>query len=846
MFHNIFFKQNIYRSYNRCDVAKNLYLCTPKTAYMNNNDTFEESNPSVVQVGKIELSRVELSKEPDYHDLPLLVVRNFVLFPGCTSSIVLTREAALEVAHLAQKSSIGIGVVCQTDDSEEEPETVKQVAEYGVITQVLQIVELPDGRNIAIVHSFDKFKIIRGGDTPAGTHKYLTASVRPVKELVPGEENPEFMVLGKEIFEVTEKICKSGSDSPEELMMNLRQVTSPCDVINMVATYAGIAVSDKLEMLKCYRVKERGLLLLKHLNEAIQFVRIQEEIRQKTGARITEEQRQIFMRKQIETIKDELGENDDDCDKLREGVAALQCSDEVRDTIYHEIDRLTRLAPMSPDYAVLHSYIKTLIELPWGITDPSGDDINNAAAILDNDHYGLTKVKRRILEQLAVLINKPDVKASIICLVGAPGVGKTSIGQSIAHALGRKYQRVSLGGVSDEAEIRGHRRTYIGAMPGRIIDAVRRAATSNPVILLDEVDKLGRDHKGDPSAALLEVLDPEQNCHFHDNYIDIDFDLSKIVFIATANTLSTLPRPLLDRMEVIEISGYLPQEKLQIARKHLLPRLMESNDLDVAQLVIPDETIASIIERYTAESGVRQLEKALASVVRHFILRRVQDSLETLTVTPGDLRGILGLEMYQREAYENNDFAGHVTGLAWTEVGGETLSIESLLIPAKEGGHLTLTGNLGNVMKESATIALQYVRAHAGQLGINPELFTRYDVHIHVPEGATPKDGPSAGITMATSLISLFTQHRVRERLAMTGEITLRGKILPVGGIKEKILAAKRAGITDIVISEHNRKDIEDIGKAYIDGLTFHYVGTMLEAASVAMTQDAVKDALTL
>lgn len=555
---------------------------------------------------------------------------------------------------------------------------------------------------------------------------------------------------------------------------------------------------------------------------------------------MSEQQRTVFLQHQLDAVKEELYGDNDEASALEEKARAAGFPEAVEAVFKKELEKLRRTPQQSPDYSVSLNYLETLLDLPWNKSTELNTDFSKAEAILDAEHYGLEMVKNRILEQIAVLINNPQGHAPILCLVGPPGVGKTSLGHSIAKALGRNYQRVSLGGLHDEAEIRGHRRTYIGAMPGRIIDAMKRAGTVNPVLLLDEVDKIGADFKGDPAAALLEVLDPEQNCRFHDNFIDVDYDLSNVLFVATANTLQTLARPLLDRMEVIDISGYIVEEKLKIARLHLLPRILKEYNLPAEEFDITDDAIEAVVERYTSESGVRQLEKKLSAIVRKIILKKVSGKPLDIPVTPDMLKDYLGVALYQRDRYEGNDFAGVVTGLAWTQVGGEILFVESSLSEGK-GEKLSLTGNLGNVMKESAVIALQYVRAHARELGIDPALFDSHQLHIHVPEGAIPKDGPSAGITMATSIISAFTRKKVRERVAMTGEITLRGKVLPVGGIKEKLLAAKRAGITDIILSEDNRKDVEDISPIYLQGVNFHYVSTVLDVVKIAITDEQAK-----
>ncbi len=567
-----------------------------------------------------------------------------------------------------------------------------------------------------------------------------------------------------------------------------------------------------------------------------QFFEIRSEIRRKAMKNIDEQQRNHFLQHEFEALREQLYGNDDDSIAFEKKAAALNMPEKVRAAFNKELEKLRRLNPQSPDYSVQYSYLQVLTDLPWNVEDAINADFSEAERTLDRDHYGLEKVKERILEQLAVMMNTPHGRSPIICLVGAPGVGKTSLGQSIARALNRKYQRVSLGGLHDESEIRGHRRTYIGAMPGRIIDAVRRAGSSNPVLLLDEIDKTGNDFKGDPSAALLEVLDPEQNSHFHDNYVDVDYDLSHVLFIATANTLSTIPQPLLDRMEIIDISGYLMEEKIEIARRHLIPRVSKENGFGEDEINFTPEAITKMVEGYTSESGVRQLEKQIAKVVRRIVLRKMRGEGYSLNVTPETLREYLGVERFTPERYEASDHPGVAVGLAWTAVGGEILFIESSFSQAKNE-KLTLTGNLGDVMKESAIIASQIVRSYSDRYGIDSEWFDTHALHIHVPEGAIPKDGPSAGITLCTSILSALTGRPVRNRLAMTGEITLRGKVLPVGGIKEKILAAKRAGITDIILCADNRKDIEDIRPIYLEGLTFHYVKNIEDVFDIAITK---------
>ncbi len=607
-------------------------------------------------------------------------------------------------------------------------------------------------------------------------------------------------------------------------------------MVNMISTHAGFDLSEKMDLLRHSRLKDRAMQLMALIARQEQFFEIRSEIRRKAMKNIDEQQRNHFLQHEFEALREQLYGNDDDSIAFEKKAAALNMPEKVRAAFNKELEKLRRLNPQSPDYSVQYSYLQVLTDLPWNVEDAINADFSEAERTLDRDHYGLEKVKERILEQLAVMMNTPHGRSPIICLVGAPGVGKTSLGQSIARALNRKYQRVSLGGLHDESEIRGHRRTYIGAMPGRIIDAVRRAGSSNPVLLLDEIDKTGNDFKGDPSAALLEVLDPEQNSHFHDNYVDVDYDLSHVLFIATANTLSTIPQPLLDRMEIIDISGYLMEEKIEIARRHLIPRVSKENGFGEDEIDFTPEAITKMVEGYTSESGVRQLEKQIAKVVRRIVLRKMRGEEYSLNVTPETLREYLGVERFTPERYEASDHPGVAVGLAWTAVGGEILFIESSFSQAKNE-KLTLTGNLGDVMKESAIIASQIVRSYSDKYGIDSDWFDTHALHIHVPEGAIPKDGPSAGITLCTSILSALTGRPVRNRLAMTGEITLRGKVLPVGGIKEKILAAKRAGITDIILCADNRKDIEDIRPIYLEGLTFHYVKNIEDVFDIAITK---------
>ena len=792
-------------------------------------------NCQIVSFGRFDINNDGKNSDPTWSDLPVIATRNLVLFPQVTIPIALVRENALRVARYASEHNIPVGICCQINASQNQISKASQVCKYGVLAEIIQVLDLPDGGHTALVRGRGRFKIKKesAGITIPGSE--LNVEATPVADRRPAEGDKEFEVLIKSIRDSMKSLSK-GLDSGPAIFMNVENISDPAELINTAATNIPFDPAEKMKMLAKQRVKERGIMLYHSMLDILSRIEIANSIKEKAQMEMTQQNRNAFLQQQMNAIREELyGDENDEIDTLRKKTEEAGMPESVAKTIDKEIDRLQRLNPSMPDYSTLLSYIETVLDLPWNKETELNTDFTKAEDILNMDHYGLEKVKDRILEQLAVMINNPGGKSPILCLVGAPGVGKTSLGQSIAKALGRNYRRVSLGGLHDEAEIRGHRRTYIGAMPGRIMDSVRRSRSRNPVILLDEVDKIGNDFKGDPSAALLEVLDPEQNCRFHDNNIDVYFDLSKVLFIATANTLSTLSQPLLDRMEVIEISGYLVEEKIEIARRHLLPRVMEELNLGNDYIKISDEALRKIIEEYTSESGVRQLEKALAGILRKTVLRRLQNKDVPSEILPEHLHDYLGLPRHQSDRYEGNEFPGVVTGLAWTAVGGEILFIESSLSKGK-GEKLTLTGNLGDVMKESAVIALQYVKAHADNIGINPEMFDAYNLHIHVPEGAIPKDGPSAGITMATSIVSAFTGKKVRERLAMTGEITLRGKVLPVGGIKEKILAAKRAGITDIILSEENRRDVEDINERYRKGLAFHYFNTVLDVIKYSVT----------
>ena len=793
-----------------------------------------KDEPKIISIGQIDISPDGKQASPTLDDLPVIPLRDMVLFPFITVPIMMGRDLTVRTVNAAVEKKIPVGVFCQTDPGIETP-SVSDLNTYGVIADVVKVLELPDGTTTAILSARGKVKIL--GEGPGETIPgALSVRAKECRETTPRPTDKEFAVLIEDIRSTTLRILGQNGDNSNELIVNIKDLKAPGLMVNMISTHAGFDLSEKMDLLRHSRLKDRAMQLMALIARQEQFFEIRSEIRRKAMKNIDEQQRNHFLQHEFEALREQLYGNDDDSIAFEKKAAALNMPEKVRAAFNKELEKLRRLNPQSPDYSVQYSYLQVLTDLPWSVEDAINADFSEAERTLDRDHYGLEKVKERILEQLAVMMNTPHGRSPIICLVGAPGVGKTSLGQSIARALNRKYQRVSLGGLHDESEIRGHRRTYIGAMPGRIIDAVRRAGSSNPVLLLDEIDKTGNDFKGDPSAALLEVLDPEQNSHFHDNYVDVDYDLSHVLFIATANTLSTIPQPLLDRMEIIDISGYLMEEKIEIARRHLIPRVSKENGFGEDEIDFTPEAITKMVEGYTSESGVRQLEKQIAKVVRRIVLRKMRGEGYSLNVTPETLREYLGVERFTPERYEASDHPGVAVGLAWTAVGGEILFIESSFSQAKNE-KLTLTGNLGDVMKESAIIASQIVRSYSDKYGIDSDWFDTHALHIHVPEGAIPKDGPSAGITLCTSILSALTGRPVRNRLAMTGEITLRGKVLPVGGIKEKILAAKRAGITDIILCADNRKDIEDIRPIYLEGLTFHYVKNIEDVFDIAITK---------
>ena len=779
-------------------------------------------------------------QEGQAEDIPILPLRNMVLFPSMTMPVSVGREKSMRLIKEAEGNHGPIAVFCQKDSHVEDP-IEKDLYRHGTIANIIKVLELPDGSTNVILQGRSACLL----DNVLTVTPYLRGSVHLVEDKMPLVGDKEFEILMQSIAEVTLRMLRNMGTNGRELAFAMKNIDNPMYLMNFLATNISFDSDQKQHMLEERDIKKRAYLLFALLTREEQLVEIKANIQSRTREELSQQQRDHFLQQQIRTIQEELGTDIDDIEQLQQRASEVKWSETIQKQFDKELRKLERLNPQTPDYSVQYAYLDNMLNLPWDTYTEDNFDLKQVEQKLNEDHYGLEKVKDRILEHLSVLKLRGDLKAPILCLYGPPGVGKTSLGKSIADALHREYARISLGGLHDEAEIRGHRRTYIGAMPGRIIAALAKCGSNNPVIVLDEIDKVGQDFKGDPSSALLEVLDPEQNSRFHDNYLDVDYDLSKVLFIATANSLSTISRPLLDRMEVIEINGYIPEEKLEIAKRHLIPKELDNNGFKKNEIRFGKQVVLKMIEDYTRESGVRQLEKKIATVLRRVARHKASGDAYPTSIKAGDLKEYLGAPDYSRDKYEGNEFAGVVTGLAWTAVGGEILFVESSLARGK-GEKLTLTGNLGDVMKESAVIALQYLRAHCSLLGIDPELFDKYNIHIHVPEGAIPKDGPSAGVTMVTSLASSFTQRKVKDHLAMTGEITLRGKVLPVGGIKEKILAAKRAGITDIILCKDNRKDIEEINALYLNGLTFHYVNTIKEVLDLALLPEKVKDAIEL
>ena len=788
----------------------------------------------------------DISEIIDKMSLPLKVVvlptKNLVLFPGVMLPILTGKNSTAKHLKKAEKSGEVIGVICQLNDVD-EPER-GDIASKGVYARVIKCIDMPGGYMTCIVQALAKLAV----NSCERAHDMLWCYGERIREKNNYKDDIEYRQASSDLKRIALKYIKSNDDLPDESSMAIETLNNDLTLVNYVASNTPFSIKDKLAMLDKDDLKERLFMLLKLFDRELQLIAIRNNIREKTHDELNQQQRKYFLQQQIKNLQAEMGNHESSPEKQKLLMKAenKKWSEEIEELFYDELDKLDQISPQSSDYNVHLSYLQTLVDLPWGEYTPKDINIERAEKILNRDHYAMEKAKERILEYIAVLSLKENPQAPILCLYGPPGVGKTSLGKSIADALKRKYVRISLGGLHDEAEIRGHRRTYIGAMPGRIIKGMQKAGSSNPVFILDEIDKVTQStHNGDPASALLEVLDPEQNKAFHDNYLDCDYDLSRVMFIAAANELNTIPKPLLDRMEIIELSGYITEEKIEIAKRHFVPKEKENVGLAGTGISFSKQALEYIIEKYTRESGVRQLEKQINKALRKLAFALAKNNeLPVARIKPADVESLLGKAPFNRDIYQGNDYAGVVTGLAWTSVGGEILFIETSLSKGK-GSKLTLTGNLGEVMKESAVLALEYVKSHYKTLGIDYRVFDHWNIHIHVPEGATPKDGPSAGITIATSLASALTQRKVRKNTAMTGEITLRGKVLPVGGIKEKILAAKRAGITDIMMCQDNRKDVEEIPEVYRKGLVFHYVENVQDVWKFALLDEKVDNALT-
>jgi len=833
--------ENVVPLHNNKQVQDNKHPLIPNKVSVSTMN--KKPNTSIQMIADFEgdLSALMNTEAPE--ELPVLATRNMVLFPGVLVPILIGRKASMNLAKKLSKSPQDniCAVFCQKNSDVDVPAT-NELHDIGVYARLMKIIEMPTADNVtAIFQALGKCRLKR----ITGVRPYYKGIVSAVADELPEKDDSEFQTLIDDLRTSTEKLVQSSDEIPDDLLLTLKNLDNPIMYTNFVCTNLPLSVKDKVKLLELNNIKDRIIELLKMENREFQLQQLKNEIHQKTREDLDEQQKEYFLQQQMKNIKEELGNGDGSPEKaeLMAKAKKMKWPEEVAKVFYKELDKLDMFNTQSPEYSVQLNYLQQMVALPWGIFTKDNLDLKRAKRVLDRDHYGMEKVKERILEYLAVLHLRGDLKSPIICLYGPPGVGKTSLGKSIATAMNRKYVRISLGGLHDESEIRGHRRTYVGAMPGRIIKSIQKASSSNPVFILDEIDKITQNTiNGDPSSALLEVLDPEQNSAFHDNYLDVDYDLSKTLFIATANELNTIPQPLLDRMELIEVSGYITEEKIEIAKRHLAPKELKNTGLDsnLPKLTFTKQALEKIIESYTRESGVRQLEKQINKALRKLAFQKaLNGELSTTTINPSEIEELLGNPPFYRDIYQGNTYAGVVTGLAWTSVGGEILFIETSLSKGK-GGKLTLTGNLGDVMKESAIIALQYVKAHAEHLNIDCRIFDEWNIHIHVPEGATPKDGPSAGITIATSIASAITQRKVRKNTAMTGEITLRGKVLPVGGIKEKILAAKRAGITDIVMCKDNRKNIEEIPEKYRKGVEFHYVENVQDVWDFALTDEIV------
>ena len=821
--------------------------------YYQNDLIFTMSNPKIITIDNLSLqefdSEAELiplltpedEEEMNNEELPeslaILPLRNTVLFPGVVIPITAGRDKSIKLINDANAAGKDIGVVSQINEEDEDP-TQNEIHSIGTVAKILRVLKMPDGNITVILQGKKRFEI----DTVISQAPYLTSTVKNIVETRPAKKDKEFTVIIDSIKELAIQIIKESPNIPTEATFAIKNIESKSFLINFVSSNMNLSVNEKQELLNIKDLKERALETLRYMNIELQKLELKNDIQSKVRFDLDQQQREYFLHQQMKTIQEELGgaSQEEEVEEMVEKAALKKWDDDTKKHFEKELTKMRRMNPQAPDFGIQRNYLELFLELPWNEYSKDNFDLKRAQKILDRDHFGLEDVKKRMIEHLAVLKLRNDMKSPIICLTGPPGVGKTSIGKSVAEALGRKYVRISLGGLRDEAEIRGHRKTYIGAMSGRIIQSLKKAGTSNPVFVLDEIDKLAMGNQGDPSSALLEVLDPEQNNAFYDNFLEMGYDLSKVMFIATSNNMATIQPALRDRMEIIKMSGYTIEEKTEIARQHLFPRQLKEHGLTIKDLSIGKKQLEKIVEGYTRESGVRGLEAKIAQVIRNAAKSIAMEEEYNKKVTDFDIIQVLGVPRLERDKYENNDVAGVVTGLAWTSVGGDILFIESLISKGK--GMMTITGNLGTVMKESATIALEYIKSNAEIFSIDPEMISKYNIHLHVPEGATPKDGPSAGIAMLTSLVSLFTQKRIKKSLAMTGEITLRGKVLPVGGIKEKILAAKRANIKEIVLCHENKSDIDEIKSEYLEGLTFHYVKEMSEVLAIALTNQKVKN----
>ncbi len=799
-------------------------------------------NDNIAPPMEVIIEKTQVTPEDFLKEMPVLPLKNMLFFPENPTPVNVGRSKSLKLINDVKKRDGWLGVFCQKDANEDDP-AMDDLFPVGIIAKIVNVIQENEDSMTVLLLGAKRVRL----DEITAQEPYLKGKMSPLEDSFPTKSDKEYKAQLNSIRDMTLQMLSNRMGLPDFVMDSLQKSKDFNYIINLAFSTVEATPAQKQEVIACDDVKERLNKLLSLLDHDVQLQEIKESIRKKTQVDIDKQQREYFLQQEMKNIQEALGGNIQDLEikEIKEKASKINFAPEVWTIFDKELKKLERLHPHSPDYSTQMNYIQNILSLPWNSYTQDNFNLKRAKKILDKDHFGLDKVKERIIEHLAVLKLKGDMKSPIICLYGPPGVGKTSLGKSVAEALNRRYVRLSLGGLHDEAEIRGHRRTYIGAMPGRIIHSLQKAGSSNPVVILDEIDKVGNDYKGDPAAALLEVLDPEQNFAFHDNYLDIDYDLSKVLFIATANSLNTVSQPLLDRMELIDVSGYIMEEKVEIGRRHLMPHQRETHGISADAFDIPKKTMEVIIESYTRESGVRELDKKLAKIMRR-VARKIaegEDYPKSLVIE--NLYEYLGPVEFTKDKYQGNEYAGVVTGLAWTAVGGEILFVETSLSKGK-GAKLTLTGNLGDVMKESAVLALEYIKSHASKLGINEEVFENWNVHVHVPEGAIPKDGPSAGVTMATSLVSAFTQRKVKSNLAMTGEITLRGKVLPVGGIKEKILAAKRAGIKEIILCRENKKNIDEINDLYLKGLKFHYVDDIREVFDIALLKETVKDPLHL